>query len=245
MMRPRILYVSNSKNVNISGVTFKNSKFWTTHFYQCEDVTVRDCCFLAEVTKDSKGRELKGPSTDAVDIDKCRNFTVRNCRISVNDDGIAIKGGKGAWADDYTKHPENGSTSNVLVEDCEFLAPTHSCLTLGSECLEAHGIVMRNCRMTGVCDMLYLKMRTDTPQHYSDVLVDGMTGDCQVFLHAGAWTQYADFGGRQQDELKSYATNVVIRSCRVTCRNPRNVQEDPSVFELTGLRLEDNEIRRR
>lgn len=245
MMRPRILYVSNSKNVNISGVTFKNSKFWTTHFYQCEDVTVRDCCFLAEVTKDSKGRELKGPSTDAVDIDKCRNFTVRNCRISVNDDGIAIKGGKGAWADDYTKHPENGPTSNVLVEDCEFLAPTHSCLTLGSECPEAHGIVMRNCRMTGVGDMLYLKMRTDTPQHYSDVLVDGMTGDCQVFLHAGAWTQYADFGGRQQDELKSYATNVVIRSCRVTCRNPRNVQEDPSVFELTGLRLEDNEIRRR
>ena len=242
LMRPRVLYVSNSKNVDVSGVTFKNAKFWTTHFYQCENVVVRDCTFLADVTKDSRGRVLKGPSTDAVDIDKCRNFTVRGCRISVNDDGVVVKGGKGAWANDYAKHPENGPSSNVLVEDCVFQAPTHSCLTLGSECPEAHGVVMRNCRMEGAGDILYLKMRTDTPQRYSDVLVEGMTGRCETFLHAGAWAQYADFGGRTPAELKSHATNVVIRNCRVTCRVERNVREDPNVFELKGLKLENNEI---
>ena len=243
LMRPRILYVSNSKNVDISGVTFKNSKFWTTHFYQCENVVVHGCAFLADVTKDSKGNELKGPSTDAVDIDKCRNFTVRGCRISVNDDGVVVKGGKGAWANDYEKHPENGPSSDVLVEDCVFLAPTHSCLTLGSECPEARGVVMRNCRMDGVGDMLYLKMRTDTPQRYSDILVEDMAGNCKTLLHAGVWAQYADFGGRTQAELKSYATNVVIRNCRVNCREVRNVREAPEVFELAGLKLENNEIK--
>mgnify|MGYP004493800729 FL=1 len=94
-MRPRVLYVSNSRNIEVSGVTFKNSKFWTTHYYNCEDVNIHDCTILAEVLKDSAGKTLKGPSTDAIDIDKCRRVTVRNCRISVNDDGVVIKGARG------------------------------------------------------------------------------------------------------------------------------------------------------
>ena len=242
LMRPRLLYVSNSRNVDVSGVTFRNSKFWTTHFYQCENVLVHGCTFLAEITKDSKGCELRGPAVDGINSDKCRNFTVRGCRFSVNDDAVCVKGGKGAWADDYARHPENGPSSNVLVEDCLFQAPSHSCLTLGSECPEAHGVVMRNCRMEGPGIMLHLKMRTDTPQHYSDVLVEGVTGRCDTFLRAGAWSQYADCGGRTPAELKSFATNVVIRNCRVTCRTEREVREDPELFDLRGLSIENNEI---
>ncbi len=37
-MRPRLVYVSKSKNVQISGITCMNSPFWTTHFYKCENV---------------------------------------------------------------------------------------------------------------------------------------------------------------------------------------------------------------
>ncbi len=37
-MRPRLVYIANSKNVNLSGVTLKNSPFWTTHLYKCENV---------------------------------------------------------------------------------------------------------------------------------------------------------------------------------------------------------------
>ena len=113
----------------MSGVTFKNSKFWTTHFYDCEDVVVHDCSIVADVLKDAHGKELKGPSTDAIDIDKCRRFTVRNVDIAVNDDGVVVKGGKGPWADDYGKFPGNGPSSDVLVENCTFRWPTHSALT--------------------------------------------------------------------------------------------------------------------
>ena len=56
LMRPRVLYVSRSKNVDVSGVTFKNSKFWTTHFYDCEDVVVHDCAIVADILKDSSGK---------------------------------------------------------------------------------------------------------------------------------------------------------------------------------------------
>ncbi|RZK71498.1 MAG: exopolygalacturonase, partial [Pedobacter sp.] len=33
-MRPRIIYVSNSKNVQVEGITIKNSPFWSTHYYK-------------------------------------------------------------------------------------------------------------------------------------------------------------------------------------------------------------------
>ena len=235
LMRPRLLYVSNSKNVNISGVTFKNSKFWTTHYYNCEDVVVHDCTILADVMKDSRGKELKGPSTDAVDIDKCRRFTVRNCDISVNDDGVVVKGGKGAWADDYAKHPENGPSSDVLVENCTFRYPTHSALTLGSECPEADRITMRNCTVEGINNMLYLKMRTDTPQHYSNILVENMTGQCNNLLNTGAWSQYADFGGRKKAELKSYAKNVTLKNINVKAKTRHVKKGEGKYYELENL----------
>ena len=237
-MRPRLLYVSNSKNVDISGVTFKNSKFWTTHFYDCEDVLVHDCKIVAEILKDSKGKPLKGPSTDAIDVDKCRRFTVRNVDISVNDDGVVIKGGKGAWADDYEKCPGNGASIDVLIENCTFRAPTHSALTLGSECPAATNVTMRNCVMEGCGDLLYLKMRTDTPQHYANVLVEGCRGACETYFHAQGWGQYHDAKGRSKPELKSYADGVTLRNNSVKAKRRLNFKKDDSVFEITNLNLE-------
>src|SRR5690606_29953727 len=72
-MRPRLVYVSNSKNVQISGVHLKDSPFWTTHFYKCENVK------LLNLKITSPSAPVKAPSTDAVDIDVCTNFLIKNC----------------------------------------------------------------------------------------------------------------------------------------------------------------------
>ena len=240
LMRPRVLYVSRSKNVDVSGVTFKNSKFWTTHFYDCEDVTVHDCEILADVLEDSRGNKLRGPSTDAIDIDKCRRFTVRNVDISVNDDGVVVKGGKGAWADDYVKFPGNGLTSDVLVENCTFRYPTHSALTLGSECPAASNVTMRNCIVDGCGDLLHLKMRTDTPQRYSNVLVENCRGRCAAMLHVQAWGQYHDSKGRTDGDMKSYASGVALRNNIIRAKCVKDIKPNPAVYELSGLLLEGN-----
>ena len=238
LMRPRVLYVSRSKNVDISGVTFKHSKFWTTHFYDCEDVVVHDCAILADILKDSKGRTLKGPSTDAIDIDKCRRFTVRNVDFSVNDDGVVVKGGKGPWADNYAKYPENGPSTDILVENCTFRAPTHSALTLGSESPAATNVTMRNCVVDGCGDLLYLKMRTDTPQHYADVLVENCRGTCDTYLRIVAWRQHHDSQGRSKTDLKSYADGVTMRKNDVKARHAKVWKGDDSVFEVTNMNVE-------
>ena len=243
LMRPRVLYVSNSKNVEVSGVTLKNSKFWTSHFYNCENVQIRGCTIIAEVLKNSNGNELKGPSTDAVDVDKCRNVCISNCLISVNDDGVAIKGGKGNWADDYVRYPENGPSENVLVTDCQFKWPTHSCLTLGSECPAATNIVMRNCRVEGAGMLLNLKMRTDTPQRYHGVRVEGCTGSCDTVFSMKPWAQYARIS-RLEEELKSYASDVVITNCRLVVKEVRDVVRDDRFYEASEIRIDERRIKR-
>ena len=96
--RPRLVYVSNCKNVQIEGVKLQNSAFWTTHIYNSENVKLLNLSIYSL----SEPNHAKGPSTDAIDLDVVKNVLVKGCYMSVNDDAIAMKGGKGPWADDPT-----------------------------------------------------------------------------------------------------------------------------------------------
>ena len=56
------------------------------------------------------------------DVKKCPagifpEYAFIGCYMSVNDDAIAIKGGKGTWAD---QAPENGPVYNVLIQNCTY-----------------------------------------------------------------------------------------------------------------------------
>lgn len=232
LMRPRLFYVSNSKNVEVSGVTFKNAKFWTTHYYRCSDLNIHDCHIVSETIGG-----VKGPSTDAIDLDNCRDVTIRRVRMDVNDDGVAIKGGKGPWADDPVKCPGNGPTVNVLIEDCDFGPGCHSCLTLGSECPSATNVVMRNCRVERAGNVLNLKMRADTPQRYHGICVENMTGRCHTVLNVRAWNQFFDLKGRK-DPPKSYASDIRFADCDFTCSHERNVVSTPG-FEVSDVAFEN------
>lgn len=50
-MRPRNIYISNSKNVTIQDVRIINSPFWTTHIYKCENVRYLGCEIYAPTEK--------------------------------------------------------------------------------------------------------------------------------------------------------------------------------------------------
>ena len=232
LMRPRLFYVSNSKNVEVSGVTFKNAKFWTTHYYRCSNLNIHDCHIVSETIGG-----VKGPSTDAIDLDNCRDVTIRCVRMDVNDDGVAIKGGKGPWADDPKKCPGNGPTVNVLIEDCNFGPGCHSCLTFGSECPAATNVVIRNCRVEQAGNILNLKMRADTPQRYHGIRVENMIGRCHTVLNVRDWNQFFDLKGRK-DPPKSYASDIRFADCDFTCSHERNVVPTPG-FEVSDVVFEN------
>ena len=211
--RPRLTYISNSSNVTIQDVRLINSPFWTNHIYRCDHVRYLDLYIYSSTTG------IKGPSTDAIDIDVCHDVVVRGCYMNVNDDAVVLKGGKGTFVD---QAPENGPCYNILVEDCHY-GTVHGCMTLGSESVHDWNVIMRRCQADDTNNVLWLKMRPDTPQHYEYVVVEDFTGKCRNCLLIRPWTQFYEKQEREDMPL-SQCNNVTFRNVRMTCNVFFNVQ---------------------
>ncbi len=218
--RPRLVFIRNSDDLRIEGVKLCNSGFWTTHLYKCNRVKLLNLHIF------SPAGPVKAPSTDAIDIDACTDVLVRGCYLSVNDDAIALKGGKGPWADSDST---NGPNLNVIIEDCDF-GFCHSAVTCGSEAIHNRNILVRNCRVDGPSRVLWLKMRPDTPQLYEFITVENATGKAQRLLFAKPWRQFFDLQGRESPPL-SVCRNIIFRNITLEC----NIMADLERSEFDRL----------
>ena len=244
--RPRLVYVSNCKNVQIDGVKLHNSAFWTTHIYNSENVK------LLRLHIYSPAKPVKAPSTDAIDLDVVKNILVKDCFMSVNDDAIAIKGGKGPYADafrtnykdiDLKKFPEiegDGSNENILIEDCEY-GFSHGCLTLGSESVYDHNIILRRIKVKEANNLLWLKMRPDTPQRYEYITVEDIVGNGKNFILVAPWTQFYDLKGRK-DTPMSYSDHITMRNITFECNVFFNVKPQEDQYHLSNFTFENLSI---
>ena len=229
-MRPRLVYISNSKNVTVQDVKLMNSPFWTNHLYKCEYVRYLGCHIFAPTSG------VKAPSSDAIDIDVCNNVLIHGCYMSVNDDAVVLKGGKGTWAD---QDPNNGANNNIIIQHCTY-GKVHGCLTLGSESLHDRNVVLRHCTFSQANRVLWLKMRPDTPQHYEYVTIDDVSGDCNSFLVVRPWTQF--FKPEKRDDMPlSTCNNITIRNAKIKSKNFFDVGKSDK-YHLTDFTFENCEV---
>lgn len=204
--RPRLLFVWNSNNVQVQDVKLKNAGFWTSHYYKCENLKILNL----RIT--SPHEPVKAPSTDAIDLDACTNVLIKGCYMAVNDDAIALKGGKGPYAD---TDPNNGGNANIVIEDCEF-GFCHGALTCGSEAIYIKNVVMRNIKVNDAQRVLWLKMRPDTPQKYEYISVENITGKARSLIYVKPWTQFFDLQGRKDVPL-SYSDHISLKNIKLDC----------------------------
>lgn len=228
--RPRLIFVWNSNDVQFQDVKLINSGFWTNHFYKCNNVK------LLNLYISSPHVGIKAPSTDAVDLDVCESVLIKNCYMSVNDDAVALKGGKGPYAD---KDANNGPNKNIIIEDCTF-GFCHSALTNGSEAIHNRNIIFRNSRIDGASRLLWLKMRPDTPQRYEYILLENITGEAETGLAIFAWRQFYDLKDRQDIPL-SYGDQIILKNITLKCTNFYGVEKDSNV-RLSNFRFENLNI---
>lgn len=231
-LRPRLVYIADSKDVQLSGVRLENSSFWTTHLYRCENVKLLNLSIFAPHSP------VKAPSSDAIDIDVCKNVLVKGCYMSVNDDAIALKGGKGPWADQDKVN--NGSNLNIIIEDCVW-GFCHSALTCGSESIHNRNILVRRCRVEHAQRLLWLKMRPDTPQNYEYIQLEDITGSAINFLFAQPWTQFFDLKDRK-DVPYSYSSHVTMRNIQLDCDVLFAVKKDETQYKLSDFLFENLKI---
>lgn len=226
--RARLLFLSNCKNVEIFGIRFQNSQFWNLHLYKSSFVKILGCSFF------SPRVPVKAPSTDAVDIDACSDILIKNCVMEVNDDAVALKGGKGPYAD---KMLGNGANERILIESCAY-GFCHGCLTLGSESVHNKNIILRKIKVKDALNLLWLKMRPDTPQLYEYVSVEDISGNAANFLTILPWTQFFDLKGRK-DLPPGRAEKITMKNCKIKCKTAFNVQKNESQYLLSGFKFEN------
>jgi len=235
--RPRLTYVSNSRNVTIQDVHLINSPFWTNHVYKSDHVRYLDCYIYAPTENVYAPQPKRGaPSSDAIDIDVCTDVMVDGCFMHVNDDAVVLKGGKGTWAD---KDSTNGNCERILIQNCHY-GRVHGCLTLGSESLHDRNVILRNCQTDNADRVLWLKMRPDTPQHYEYVLVENITGHCDRFLFIHPWTQFFKPGDRKDMPL-SRCNNVTLRNIKVDTKTMLDVKTSDK-YELIDFTMDGQPI---
>lgn len=229
--RPRLVYLSDCKNVLIANLNLQNSHFWTTHIYRCHHIKYINCRIF------SPAGPVRAPSTDAIDIDVCTDVLIKGCHLEVNDDSVVLKGGKGPWADSA---PENGSNERILVEDCVY-GFCHGCLTCGSESVHNRNILVRRIKVLSGHNLLWLKMRPDTPQHYEYITLEKIEGRITNFINVNPWTQFYDLKDRRDMPL-SYADHIVMRNCVCECETYFNVTPKEDQYRLSDFTFENLHI---
>lgn len=220
-LRPRMLYVSNSKDVTVSGIKMVNSGFWTNHLYNCERIKYLGVTILAPTDG-----YPKGPSTDAIDLDVCQDVLISKCYMNVNDDGVCLKGGKGTWVDTISG---NGPTGRVIVDRCKF-GKTNAGITFGSEAWDCSNVIMKDCEYDGTYHVLLFKMRPDTPQQYRNIWVEGARGKVRNAVEVQTWTQF--FNKVDRDPMPmSIVDNVTFLNANLECS--KNFYKDKKTDDYT------------
>ncbi len=231
--RPRLLYLSNCTDAIVAQLCLQNSHFWTNHIYKCNRVKFIGCSIFAP-------REpVPAPSSDAIDIDVCSDVLVKDCYMEVNDDSVVLKGGKGPWADESA---DNGINERILIEDCRY-GFCHSGLTCGSESVHNKNVLVRRIQVENILQLLHLKLRPDTPQHYEYITVENVQGSIiGSFINVNPWTQFFDLKGRT-DKPVSKVENIAIKNCRCSCNTFFNVTRADDQYILSDFTLENLQIR--
>jgi len=230
--RARLVYVSNCSNVLFANVTLSNSQFWTTHIYKCNHVKYLNC------TITSPSEPVKAPSTDAIDIDVCTDVLIKGCYLEVNDDAVALKGGKGINAD---TDASNGLNERIIVEDSTY-GFCHSCLTCGSESIHNRNIIVRRIKVNSGKNLLWLKMRPDTPQLYEGILIDQVEAKVTSFININPWTQFANLIDKEEC-LMSYAKNITISNTNCECTTYFNVKAQDDQYTLEEFKFDNLRIK--
>jgi polygalacturonase len=232
-LRPRTIHITNSSDIRIEGLRIINGGFWHVHLYNCENIIARSLYIHAP--HDS----VRAASTDGLDIDSCRNVSIKNCEIDTDDDCIALKSGKGPNA-----HLENLPTENIVIEECKF-GFGHGAVTFGSEAAVVRNVSVRNCIMDGQNNTIRFKFRSDTEQLFENITFDNITikNSTRVF-------QIKPWECRQDDVLAcglpSKIKNLVVRNIKARNMNaPGSIQGKEGLIDIENILLENIDIESR
>jgi hypothetical protein len=79
--RPFLLRMVRCQQISVSGVTLSYSAAWTSHYFHCKDVKIRNVKIVSRGVAHN----------DGIDIDGCQQVTIKDCDIDSGDDALCFK----------------------------------------------------------------------------------------------------------------------------------------------------------
>lgn len=135
--RPRLLHFVACENVQIRGVTFRNSGSWTLSFLGCRDMVLDGFRIESRENLDieqPRYADAKGRNCDGVDLIDCQQVRLANCFINSGDDAIVLK-----------SFSPDGVCRDITISNC-IVSSNASGIKLGTESAGAfEDIVVQNC----------------------------------------------------------------------------------------------------
>ena len=81
----QMIWFVDSKDIKVKDVEIADAPYWSLFILNCEDIEVEGCYVH------TKRKEYHTFNGDGIDIDRCKNVTVSNCRIDTSDDCITLR----------------------------------------------------------------------------------------------------------------------------------------------------------
>ena len=134
----RMIYMENSENIRIEGITVFNSLKWTIHPYACKNLEIDNINILNW-----------NFGSDGIDVSACQQVKITNSVLRTNDDCVVLKS-LSLSPDSYYPNPriKNPDVKDILVEGCTvWNMPYGNPFEIGFElrCDRVGDIIFRDC----------------------------------------------------------------------------------------------------
>ncbi|MFE9201202.1 glycoside hydrolase family 28 protein [Micromonospora sp. NPDC007230] len=128
--RPHFIETNHSRNVLIEDVKIRNTPFWIVHPLNSENVLIRDLDIYSDKTKDFEATGWN--NDDGTNPESSKNVVMERNRVTVSDDGAAIKAGRNVNGRLHRQPSEN-----IIVRDSLYnndnIGTYSAAVSMGSE----------------------------------------------------------------------------------------------------------------
>lgn len=228
----KLMLLIRCNDVQIRGLSFLDSPFWTMHLYGCERVVI-DGLYIRSSRK-------SGVWADGIDPDGCRDVHISNCTIETGDDAIVFYS--------YNFYGPALPCENITVTNCRLSSASSALKFCDGNMVCVRRVTVSNCIITdanrGIAFMVF------DGGYVSDVVISNVTIDCIRY----DWFWWGDgdpfhFNIKRRCEIHERSpaddepqagsiSNVIIQNIIARGRGPSVISGHPD-SRLKGITLKD------
>lgn len=212
----RLVFFDSCEDVEITGVTFRDSPTWTLVFHHCSFLRLHD--FRVE-------NDLRIPNNDGIHCCGCRDVIISGCFFNCGDDCIAVT----------SISDESLVNERFIISDCIFQSAS-AALRLGFQGGKLRDVGIRNCIIRD--SNRGVAIFAGTNGFVENVSLEGLTMETRIY--AGFWWGKGEPLVICSSDADASIRNITLRDATIRAEN--SIVVSGTAGSVTGVRLENLDV---